>query len=227
MAITKQHNVTLDAYAESDHVNHFTWNGSGQSSKNYYQSTDTTDLHQIGLQINHRQGPNYTANSITGVGDNEIIHFNVNAGAQPGQPTKAEWSFNYSIGNATPGGNLADAHFKLLIDTDPSANIDYLVLDSYMIGGGPQGQGIHMIWLDKNGAARIQDDGQNPSGPVQVSQNSQNLAFYLNDINHGHGAQGGNLNYKFTAGTFDIVLEEVDMSGGVLHQVHTQVHVGP
>jgi len=147
-----------------------------------------------------------------------LVHIEVPSGHQTqptDQPTRAQWNFAYSVDVGLNSGNptLDSYEAELWIDLDPSQKTQFLKLGlqkytspdpapSSCTDRNQNGFG----WFN-NGTPVIPDD----EGPVtgatafQVTQNSQNLGFYLSLIDgdpHTPGIQP----YNFGPGQFDVVL---------------------
>ncbi len=124
---------------------------------------------------------------------------------------RAAWSFDYSINTGLNGSAdaLDDFDFQLLIDLDPSGGVDYLTLT---LEPGGTGSSAHH-WEDSLANAIISDD----DGTTQITQNSQNLAFYAAAIDTDPNTPGIQP-YTFGPGEFDIELRAfsgADMIGSV------------
>ena len=132
---------------------------------------------ELGLAVHHRSGAAADADvqSTDNYNDGEL-HFQVAAGADPGNANRAEWNFDYSVATGVDGQatNLDDFIFKLLIDVDPSANTDYL--EYTMSAGGVGAANVH--WTNQYGGIIGDDDGI----ANLVAQNSENYGFgFLRD----------------------------------------------
>ena len=128
-----------------------------------------------------------------------MLHFQVAAGADPGNANRAEWNFDYSVATGVDGQptNLDDFSFKMLIDVDPTAAANFR--EYTMSAGGVGAAGVH--WTDQYGNIIGDDDGI----ANLVAQNSENYGFsFLRDTDPvAPGAQ----NYNFGPAQFDIILE--------------------
>jgi VCBS repeat-containing protein len=149
---------------------------------------------------------------------------------------RAAWSFDYSASTALDGSvdTLADFNFRLLIDLNPGAGTSFLELAFSPVGGLPDAPGeprsnglwstaAPMAGIPAVGTGLIADDG----GTDQVTQNSQNYAFYSTIMDFdGNPATDDAAVYTFTPGVFDIYLQAFDSSNTVLlAQNHVQVTV--
>jgi hypothetical protein len=192
---------TLDAAAQDSGSPGNMWVGSGIPATNFLVQENLDAGVELGLKAHLRQGADIPPAYVDGDGS---VHVIVPSGAQPGNPARAAWNFTFSV-NVAPGGVLAsldDYDVDLLIDLDPSKKVDYLKLKLAKLGppaGAPSQQNGYG-W--KAGATvAIGDD----EGTSQVSQNSQNLAFYAAAIDTDK-SQPGIQPYTFGPGEFDVVL---------------------
>lgn len=150
---------------------------------------------------------------------------------------RAAWNFEYSVSTALNGGvdTLADYDLRLLIDLDPSAGTSFLELAFSPTGGlpdtltEPRSNGLWSLAAPMAGvpggvgAGLIADDG----GTAQVTQNSQNYAFYSTIMDFdGNPATDDAAIYTFTPGVFDIYLQAFDPTTNLLiAQNHVEVTV--
>jgi len=147
---------------------------------------------ELGLAIHHRSGPSANAAiQSTDNYDDGVLHYQVAHGADPGNAGRAEWNFDWSVATGVDGQSthLSDFAFKLLIDTDPSANTNYL--EFTMSSGGTSTANV--TWTDQFGHTIKDDEGIANT----VAQNSENIAFFANP---GYAP-------TFGPGHFDVVLE--------------------
>ncbi|MBX9824727.1 MAG: cadherin-like domain-containing protein [Xanthobacteraceae bacterium] len=176
---------------------------------------------ELGLQVIYRQGPTVTTADDYADG---VLKFAVNDGPQStangssaNNAGRASWSFEYSIATGLNGEttSLDDFKFKLLIDTDPTAAINYKTLVLEPEGTPQPANQSGFQWRDADThLVAIADD----AGNANVTQNSQNYAFYgLPGYNAGTGFAG--------PGEFDIVLQAYDSSDTLIAQNHIQVDV--
>ncbi len=156
------------------------------------------------MQVHYRQGPTVLPTDGNGYADG-VLHFQVNDGPQStangsssNNAARAAWNFDYSIITGLNGEttDLSDFTFKLLVDEDPTAAIDYQVY--VMAAGGVGSANVH--WANQYG--ELVGDDQGIAG--EVAQNSRNLAFYDTD----HVTPGTQVyDPLFGPGQFDIVLQ--------------------
>jgi len=151
---------------------------------------------ELGLQVIYRQGPTVNPTSVDADG---TVNYTVADGPQStangsssSNAARAAWSFEYSVSTALDGSTdtLGDYDLRLLIDLDPSADTSFLELAFQPTGGlpdtltEPRSNGVWTLASPMAGvpggvgAALIADDG----GTDQVTQNSQNYAFYSSII---------------------------------------------
>jgi hypothetical protein len=175
---------------------------------------------ELGLQVIYRQGPTVTTTDDYADG---VLHYAVNDGAQSmandsfaNNPLRAAWSFEYSIATGLNGEttDLDNFTFKLLIDTDPTAAVSYVTLELEP-ELTPQAAGQSGFqWRDQDSnLVPIADD----EGTANVTQNSQNYAFYgIPGYNVGNGFAG--------PAYFDIQLQAYD-GAQLIAQNHISVDV--
>lgn len=196
-------NATLDASSAPGGEMYF---GSGNFPTNYNVETIADHDIELGLKIHYRQGDDIPAIGADVDGDAQI--YVVPDGPQVVDPAhsvpvanaaRAAWSFDYSINTSLNGSadTLDDFNFQLLIDLDPTSGVDYLALT---LDTGGVGSSNHH-WEDSLDNTIIPDD----EGTTQITQNSQNLAFYAAGIDTDPDT-GGIQPYTFGAGEFDIEL---------------------
>jgi hypothetical protein len=178
---------------------------------------------ELGLQVIYRQGPTVTTADDYADG---VLSYTVNDGAQStangssaNNSARAAWSFEYSIVTGLNGEttDLGDFTFKLLVDKDPTAAIDY---NELLMRVDPLAPGTaDTIWqLVGPNVDVIGDDAGNPALPGTVAQNSQNISFAF----YGLGAYAG---AGFPAGQFDISLQAFDALNTLIGENHIQVNV--
>jgi hypothetical protein len=209
-------NATLDESAQdpSQVPGDYLYAGTGIPATDFALARDHNNDIELGLQVIYREGPTVTAWLTDG---SNISHYQVNEGTQStgngsanNNASRAAWNFEYSVntalnGNAQP---LSDYEFHLKIDLDSSATATYLdlILNSsgdWEVASGPFA-----------GTDVITDD----EGTAQVTQNSQNYAFYSSFVDGGA--------YTFYPGFFDIVLQAVDPNtDNLMFEQHIQVRV--
>ncbi len=156
----------------------------------------------------------------------EVLHFNVASGPQStangsfaNNPARAAWNFTYSIATGLNAAtDLTDHTFQLLFDVDPGPGVNYRTL-TLEPEGTPQAAGQSGFqWRDQGtNTVLISDD----EGTFQVTQNSQNYAFYqllTSPYNQANNFGG--------PATFDIILRA--LSGAqVVASNHIVVNVAP
>lgn len=183
---------TLDATAIKP-VSNDMYTGDGNRVTNFMLKRNLDKDVEIAIKAKYRQGfdirPTY-------VDERGWVHVEVPAGAQIADPAhgvpvansnRAAWSWDYSISSAIDGSTqpLSDFDCTMRIDLDPSAKVRYLTLDLAKLrppgpfGGEADANGFG--WKSGNTIV-IGDDAGNPDDAgapqVQVTQNSQNYAFY-------------------------------------------------
>jgi hypothetical protein len=213
----------LSASAEDTCTPGFLWQGAGNPNTTFQRVRNEDAGIELGIKGIVRQGPDIRS---TYVDDNGLVHIEVPAGAQPGNPNRAAWNFTYSFDvSLDPGNPTLDSYSaELWIDLDPSKDTDYLKLDLVRLGppaaAGPcprepdtNGYG----WKAKN-IVVIPDD----EGTDRVTQNSQNLAFYAAQIDTNPRMRGIQP-YTFGPGQFDVVLKIKRKWGG--RNSDTELHV--
>jgi hypothetical protein len=97
---------------------------------------------------------------------------------------------------------IKDNKAKLFIDTDPTDKTKWLKLSGRDVDNDGQ-----IEWVDKKGNVVIGDDGFNPDFPGQVSENSQNLAFYSSLIDGDPKTKGIQPYDPVDGGLFDVKIE--------------------
>jgi hypothetical protein len=233
--------ATLDVSAQDPLSPGNIYPGSGIPASGWSVVQNLDNDIELGLQVIYRQGPTVSA---TGVEADGTVDYTVADGPQStangsssNNAARAAWSFEYSISTALDGGvdTLADFQFKLLIDLDPGAGTSFLQLAFSPTGGLPDAPGeprSNGLWSlaapmagvpGGVGTGLIADDG----GTDQVTQNSQNYAFYSTIMDFdGNPATDDAALYLFTPGNFDIYLQAYDASGtDLLAQNHINVTV--
>lgn len=128
---------------------------------------------ELALKVKHRQGDEYAEAYVDGDG---IAHYEVLAGAQPGNPNRAEWSFDFSAVDYSPD---SDFTYAVEIDVDPGEGVSWLtVYSSDMPFDTDVGDG-------------------------SLFQNSSNYAFYAAFVDSDPDAPGVQA-YMFGEGEFNI-----------------------
>ena len=195
--------------------------GSGIPGTNFAVARNTTEGIELGLMVLYRTGPTVASTDTFADG---VLDFNVASGPQSTSTgsgsdlaTRAAWNFTYSIATGLNSGtNLTDHTFQLLFDVDPGPGVNYRTL-TLEAENTPQAAGQSGFqWRDEaTNAVLIFDD----EGTTQVTQNSQNYAFYqlfTNPYDVAHGFAG--------PATFDIILRALDGTQ-IVASNHIVVHV--
>ena len=176
---------------------------------------------ELGMQIIYRQGPTVTTTDDYADG---VLRFSVADGPQStvngsfqNAANRAVWSFQYSIATGLSGEttDLDSFDFKLLIDVDPTAATSYVTLELEP-ELTPQAAGQSGFqWRDEaTTLVPIADD----EGNANVTQNSQNYAFY--------SVPGYDIGSLFAGpAVFDIQLQAFDTGGNLIAQNHIAVDV--
>jgi hypothetical protein len=179
---------------------------------------------ELGFQIIYRQGPTVTSSDSFADG---VLNYSVADGpqstangSQADVANRAAWNFQYSIVTGLNGAttDLNDFTFRLLIDLDSGASVSYATLQ--LAPGGvvpPQPSGFH--WTD--GSTTIIPDDQ---GNANVTQNSQNYAFYAASLTPPNSYTA--LNGFPGPATFDLVLQAFD-GAQLIASNHIVVNVAP
>ena len=215
----------LSASAEDTCTPGFLWQGAGNPNTTFQRKRNVDAGIELGIKGIVRQGPDIRS---TYVDDNGLVHIEVPAGAQPGNPNRAAWNFTYSFDvSLDPGNPTLDSYSaELWIDLDPSSGTDYLKL-TLARQGSPAAAGPCPREPDTNGfgwkaknTVVIPDD----EGTDRVTQNSQNLAFYAAQIDTNPRMRGIQP-YTFGPGQFDVVLKIKRKSGWGSKNSETELHV--
>ena len=200
-------NGNVDAAATTGGHMYF---GTGNSPANYVISQHEGAGIETALKVHVRGGADYMPTLTT---LDHVVHFNVDqgAGSAASWGTPAKWNFDYSIVTGLNGSafDMDDFDFKIKVDMDSSAGVNYQVFDLQHVAAG------NTPFTSAFGGF-ADEDGSN----ANISQNSVNLGFgFLKDHIDGGG-------YSFGAGTFDIELLAYEAgTNNVLSNVHIQVHV--
>jgi hypothetical protein len=217
----------LSASAEDTCTPGFLWQGAGNPNTTFQRKRNVDAGIELGIKGIVRQGPDIRS---TYVDDNGLVHIEVPAGAQPGNPNRAAWNFTYSFDvSLDPGNPTLDSYSaELWIDLDPSSDTDYLKLTLTRLGS-PAAAGPCPREPDTNGygwkakgisTPIIPDD----EGTDRVTQNSQNLAFYAAQIDTNPRMRGIQP-YTFGPGQFDVVLKIKRKTGWGSKNSETELHV--
>lgn len=209
----------------------FIWQGAGNPDTTFQRKRNLDEGVELALKAIVRQGPDIRSTYVDGDG---LVHVEVPTGAQVGNPTRAAWNFTYSYDVAlNPSNpNLDGYNGDLWFDLDPSRRTRYLKLK--LSKGGPV-QSNPCLEPDRNGyqwksgnTVVIPDD----EGTEQVTQNSQNYAFYAALIDTDRDMPGIQP-YTFGRAEFDVVLmlskkeghDDEDSESTTLHVVFNVVTV--
>lgn len=133
----RSYNAVIDPLASRDA------NSNGVDESMYYGSGNPNDdwnvvRHEgagveLGLKIKHRGGDEYAEGAFDADG---VAHYTVLTGTQAGNPTRAEWNFDYA-GTITPAGEDGAISFRLEIDVDPTAGVSFVEIPTATFGGVP------------------------------------------------------------------------------------------
>ncbi|MGQ0676105.1 MAG: calcium-binding protein [Rhodospirillales bacterium] len=246
--------ATLDASAQDPLSPGNIYAGTGNTATGWAVVQNLDHDIELGLHVKYRSSLQDV--NPTSVGADGTANYTVDDGPQVNGVNgasgtalnRAAWSFDYSVSTALDGGmdTLADFDLKLLIDLDPSAGTSFLELAFSPTGGLPDAfpppeprsngvwelvspiaglpaPGTPGLLIPDGGAGLIADD----AGNAQVTQNSQNYAFYATIIDFdGNPATNDAGIYAFTPGVFDIFLQAFEPAGGdLIAQNHVEVTV--
>jgi hypothetical protein len=198
-------NRALNSNAEDPCSAGFVFQGSGSPNTGWARKRNLDAGIELGIKAIMRRSNDIPASYVD---SNGLVHFEVPTGSfsGPGGPDSdlAEWNFNYSYNVGLNGGTASLARYvvELWVDTDPSERQDYAKVrlsrnTAPDDGACPQANGY--AWKASDGSVLISDD----EGNDQVSQNSQNIAWWPTDRNRH---RNGNQEYTFGRGQFDIVM---------------------
>jgi hypothetical protein len=123
----------LTSSAEDTCTPGFLWQGAGNPNATFQRKRNVDAGLELGIKGIIRQGPDIRS---TYVDDDGLVHIEVPAGAQPGNPARAAWNFTYSFDVSLDSGNPALDKYdaELWIDLDPSEKTEYLKLDLVRLG---------------------------------------------------------------------------------------------
>ena len=192
------------------------WQGSGNAATTFQRMRNVEDGVELAIKSVLRSvGGDQRSTYVDASGR---VHIEVPSGSQTmptAQTNRAKWNFAFSVDvGLKPGNPMLDSYdAELWIDLDPTERTKFLKLELKKFAppavapttcgdGNANGFG----WF--NGATPVIPDDEGPvTGPtaLQVTQNSQNLGFYLGLIDadpHTPGLQP----YTFGPGQFDVVL---------------------
>jgi hypothetical protein len=215
------------------------WQGSGNAATGFQRLRDVDDGVELAIKGVYRSiGGDIRS---TYVDEDGVVHIEVPSGnqTQPSvQTNRAKWNFAYSVDVGLKAGNpMLDSYdAELWIDLDPSKRTKFLKLKLQKYTAPDPApttctdRNLNGFGWFSQGTPIIPDD----EGPVtgatalQVSQNSQNLGFYLSLIDadpHTPGVQP----YTFGPGQFDVILSIKRHGHGHWHHDHdsdrTTLHV--
>ncbi len=171
----------LDPTAQDSGAPGTMWAGTGIPSTNFVLRRFEKSGIELAIKAHYRQGFDILPSHI---GTDGLVHIEVPAGHQVVDPAngvpverfdRARWNFSYSYNVAIEPGNPDLDAFRglLLLDVDPSKKTDYLKFRLKKLTDTPAGQKSGYGWILRSGAGIMDDEGT-----PQVTQNSQNLAFY-------------------------------------------------
>jgi len=195
----------LDATAQDDSAPGTMWAGTGIPSTNFVLRQYDYAGVELAIKAHLRYGADIPP---TYVDEDGTVHVEVPAGYQttPSVATnRAKWNFAFSYDVALDSGNPdLDAYQGwLAIDTDPSERTRYLWLKLTKLTDTPSAPYNGYGWVSGS-TINIGDD----EGTDQVTQNSQNLAFYDSYIDadpHTPGHQSY-IGSEFGPGEFDVMM---------------------
>jgi hypothetical protein len=207
----------LDETAQDSGAPGNMWAGTGIPSTNFVLRRYEYSGIELAIKAHLRQGADILPTLVDSDG---VVHVEVPTGSQPGVPNRAAWNFTFSYDVALKPGNpdLEEYRGYLLIDVDPSKRTRYLKLKLVKLPGTPTGQASGYGWASQ-GVVAIGDD----EGTSQVTQNSQNLAFY-EDLIDADPYTPGKQSYVATdygPGQFDVkmILKKRHRTSAELHVV--------
>jgi hypothetical protein len=166
--------------------------GSGNVNGNY--TIDNSNGIELGLRAKTYQGA--TIDGSSGV-------YQANTGLSPLASNRSDWNFEYSISTLGGASTLSGYKFRLGIDTDPSAGVNYLNIDPV------------------NG---IPDNSTQPGrGGFVGAQNSENSIFFYKKVPGTAFDPALDGLYNFSLAAFD--LEDANFSNA-LASTNILVRVG-
>ena len=186
------------------------WQGSGNPGTIFQRMRNVEDGVELAIKAINRFGPDIRSTYVDASG---LVHIEVPSGTQ--SANRAKWNFSFSVDvGLKPGNPMLDSYdAELWIDLDPTDKTKFLKLElkkfappAVAPASCSDGNANGFSWLSQ-GTPIIPDDEGPVTGPtaLQVTQNSQNLGFYLSLIDadpHTPGPQP----YTFGPGQFDVVL---------------------
>lgn len=221
---TYAENVAPDASAEDPANPGTLYVGSGIPATNFGTATNAAAGVELGMMVLYRQGPNVAPTDTYADG---LLEFDVASGPQStangsfaNNANRAAWNYTLSIATGLNGAttDLGDFTFQLLIDVDPGPGTTFRTLQ-LEAEGTPQAAGQSGYqWRDvATNTFPISDD----EGTANVTQNSQNYAFYQPLLTSQYDA----LNGFAGPAQFDVVLQA--FSGAqLIARNHIVVNVG-
>jgi hypothetical protein len=201
----------------------FLWQGAGNPSTTFQRKRNIDAGVELAIKAIFRQGPDIRSTYVDG---NGLVHIEVPSGPQPTNPSRAAWNFTYSYDVAlNPSNPMLDSwDAELWIDLDPSEKTKYLKLKLAKLAppapaaACPREPDANGYGWKSGNTIVIGDD----EGTDQVTQNSQNLAFYASQID-GDPNTPGVQPYTFGPGQFDVVMTIKRNRGG--EKSETVLHV--
>jgi hypothetical protein len=220
-------NVAPDSSAQDPASPGNLFAGTGIPAENFATATNIEKGIELGMMVLYRQGPTVPS---TDTFADDVLEFDVASGPQSvangssaNNALRAAWNYTFSVATGLGGAttDLNDFTVQLLVDMDPGAGVAYRTFTLEPGGlGGPANSGFQWRDLDSGLVVMADDEGN-----VNVTQNSQNYAFYglVPPLDTSTYTVGGGF-----AGpaTFDVVLQA--FSGAQLvARNHIVVNVAP
>lgn len=183
---------------------------------------------ELALKAKVRKGEDYNASEPDK--DGVVTYSKVKAGFQEvtwnEQSAKAaDWSFDFSVATGIQKGStktLADYKFKLFVDVDKEAGVQWVELDLLQRGTADT---PWVLATSKDTVVINDDDGK---VNAKISQNSANIGFNsIISLIDNNKSDAGVQPYDFGKGTFDIKLEAYDSNNVLLAANHIRVDVDP
>lgn len=194
----------------------FMFYGSGNPDSGF--TLVTAETRSVAIKAKYRQGDDIEGE----FNGKDTVNYDVPDGFQVIDPDHGvpsanpnRWAFSFDYAFADTAGPLKLDKLELKIDTDPTGKTQWLKLK----GADVDNDGL-IEWVDKKGNVVIGDDAGNPGLPGQVSQNSQNLAFYSSLIDTDPKKNGIQPYSPTDGGIFDVKLEYGDA------QIQARFHLG-
>ncbi len=174
-------NVVPDAAAQDPASPGNLFVGSGIPATSFATARNEAAGIELGMMVLYRQGPNITSTDTYADG---VLDFSVASGPQSlangsfaNNAGRAAWNYVFSVVTGLNGAttDLSDFTFQILLDLDPSSATNYQTL-TLEPEAGPQASGQSGFqWRDQGTNVTYMADDE---GNVNVTQNSQNYAFY-------------------------------------------------